>query len=292
MGWQERELHPEKSPRHFYGSEIRRLRKANGNMSLGRLAQILNFSKGHLSRIENGESKPPEGLSERLDAAFNTDGSFQRYYVLAKKEPFPDKYSTYLKLASTAIGHESYTLTVPGLLQSQAFASAVLHAGEPFATPGEIEDWLTTRMARQTRVYQEPPACRYWFILDEWALRRPVGGAAVMAEQLSLILAACQLRHVTIQVLPLGSGAHSELGGSSLILLTTADHAVIAYEEGSRSGRLFDDTQDVAHRQGLYDLLRAQSLSPQDSETVIRSAWEGFTDALRGTACPVAEEQL
>lgn len=289
MAWKERELHPERSPRHFYGAEIRRLRKLNGDMSLIRLAEILKFSKGHLSRIEGGESKPPPGLSEKLDAAFGTDGSFKRYEVLAAKEPFPDKYSTYLKLASQAIVHESYTLTVPGLLQSRAFASAILHAGEPHATPEEIDDWLTTRMARQERLYEDPPQCRYWFILDESALRRPVGGPEVMAEQLSLLLAACQLRHVGVQILPLESGVHSEMGGSSLILLTTPDHDVIAYEEGSRSGHLFDDMQDVVHRRALYDLLRAQALHPMVSEAMIRSAWEGCTDALRGTS-PVAKE--
>ncbi|MFF2618111.1 Scr1 family TA system antitoxin-like transcriptional regulator [Kitasatospora sp. NPDC058046] len=290
MGWKERELQPDKSPRHFYGSEIRRLRKLHDNMSLGRLAKILNFSLGHLSRIEGGDSKPPEGLSEKLDTAFNTDGSFQRYYALAKREPFPDKYSTYLKLANTAIGHASYTLTVPGLLQSEAFASAVLNAGEPLATPEELEDWLTTRMARQTRLHQDPPPCRYWFIVDEWALRRPVGGAAVMVEQLSLLLAACQLRHVTVQVLPFSAGVHSEMGGTSLILLTLPDQEVIAYEEGSRSGHLIEDAHAVAQRRDLYDLLRAQSLSPHDTEAVIRSALEGFANALRGTARPLADE--
>ncbi|WP_316528251.1 helix-turn-helix domain-containing protein [Kitasatospora brasiliensis] len=290
VGFKERELHPDRSPRHFYGAEIRRHRKLNGDMSLSRLAKILGFSLGHLSRIEGGESKPPEGLSEALDVAFNTDGSFQRYYALARKEPFPDKYATFLKLADKAVGHASYTMTVPGLLQTEAFASAVLHAGEPFATPEEIDDWLTTRMGRQTRVWRKPPPCRYWFIVDEWALRRPVGDAGVMVDQLSQLLAAAQLQHVTIQILSLGAGAHSELGGSSLILLTMSDQEVIAYEEGSRSGRLFDDTQDVLHRQGLYDLLRAQARSPKESETMIRSALEGFTNGTPRQTRPVADE--
>ena len=290
MAWRERELDPKRSPRHFYGAEIRRLRKAHGDMSLSRLAQILNFSTGHLSRIEGGESRPPLGLSEKLDVAFNTDGSFQRYYPLAAREPFPEKYSAYLKLVDTAVRHESYTLTVPGLLQSEAFAIALLSASEPFATPEEREEWLTGRMARQTRLHQEPPPCRYWFILDEWAIRRPIGGPEVMAEQLSLLLAANRLRHITIQVLPLSAGAHSEMGGTSLMLLTLPDRKMVAYEEGSRSGRLFDDAQDVEHRLELYNLLRGQALSPQDTDALFSSAREGFSNALRGTVRPVAEE--
>ncbi|GAA1392082.1 hypothetical protein GCM10009639_22920 [Kitasatospora putterlickiae] len=107
MGWAERELHPGRSARDLYGSEIRRLRKLHGNMSLSRLAVILNVSKGHLSRIEGGDSKVPEGLSETLDLAFNTDGSFLRLYPLASKEDFPDKYKRFMELAERAIRHEA-----------------------------------------------------------------------------------------------------------------------------------------------------------------------------------------
>ncbi|MFD7584173.1 helix-turn-helix transcriptional regulator [Kitasatospora sp. NPDC059811] len=279
MGAQERQLHPDRSPRHFYGSEIRRFRKLHDNMSLARLSKIINFSVSHLSRIEGGESKPPEGLSELLDAAFGTDGHFQRLYMLAKKEPFPDKYGTLLKLAATARAQATYTLSFPGLLQTKAVVLAMLQAGEPFADPVEINDWLTTRLERQERVYRQPAECRYWFIVDEYALVRPIGSPAVMVEQLSKVLEASELRHVTVQVLPLRAGAHSELGGSSLTLLTLDDGSEVAYEEGSRSGKLFEDSQDVQHRQGLYDLLRAQALSPTDSQAKIRSALEGITDA-------------
>ncbi|MFJ4793994.1 helix-turn-helix domain-containing protein [Kitasatospora purpeofusca] len=284
MGAQERQLHPDKSPRHFYGSEIRRLRKANGNMSLARLAKIINYSVSHLSRIEGGESKPPEGLSELLDSAFGTDGHFLRYYALAKREPFPDKYSTFLKLAATAREHSSYTLSVPGLLQTKAVILAILQAGEPFADPTEINDWLTTRLRRQERLYRQPSECRYWFILDEYALVRPIGSPAVMVEQLSRIEEASRLPWVTIQVLPLAEGVHSEMGGSALTMLKTEDGSEVAYEEGSRSGTLFEDSQDVQHRQGLYDLLRAQALSPGDSGAKIRTSVEGFKDAARRQA--------
>ncbi|MFE4977920.1 helix-turn-helix domain-containing protein [Kitasatospora sp. NPDC056651] len=290
MGWAERELHPERSARDLYGAEIRRLRKLH-DMSLGRLAVILNVSKGHLSRIEGGDSKVPEGLSEALDLVFNTDGSFLRLYPLASKEDFPDKYKRFMELAEQAICHEAYETTIPGLLQTEEVARAVLQAGEPFAAEGEIDDWLTKRLRRQKRPNRQPSPCRYWFIVDEGAIRRPIGGLEIMAEQLNRLPQVCRLPHVTIQVLPFSAGQHSEMGGS-LTLLTLPDRSVVAYEEGSRSGTLFTETEEVAHRQALYDLLRAQALSPRASEATISAALEGLTDAILRQARPVAEEQL
>ncbi|MFK0193994.1 helix-turn-helix domain-containing protein [Kitasatospora sp. NPDC090308] len=281
MAWQERDLQPDLSPRHFYGAEIRRLRKLHDNMSLEALGNILMFSKAHLSRIESGASKPPVGLSEKLDMAFGTDGLFCRLYEMAKREPFPDKYSAFHKLNERAVEHASYSLSIPGLLQTEQVIRAIMHAGGSTPSDAEIESWLAARLGRQERLRAEPATCEYWFILDEYALRRPIAGPEVMVEQLSVLLAAGRRRNVTIQVLPFSAGVHSRVGGSSLIMLTAPDGSMVAYEEGDRWGRLHDDAETVVSRRKDYDLLRAQSLSPRDSEAAISSALEGFENALR-----------
>ncbi|MFE4599986.1 Scr1 family TA system antitoxin-like transcriptional regulator [Kitasatospora indigofera] len=288
MVFKGRDLHPERSARDLYGAEIRRHRLRADGMSLARLADVLNFSKAHLSRIETAESAPPEGLSERLDAAFGTDGLFAKLYPLARREEFPDRYRRQMELAGVAALHESYTVTIHGLLQTPAFAEAMLRAGDPFATTDEIADRLAARLRRQQRLHGPNPP-RYWFITDEVALHRPVGGPAVMREQLGTLLAAGELLHVTLQVLPYAAGEHSEMGGS-LTLLTLPNRSEIAYEEGSRSGSLIDDPKAVAKRRALYDLLRAQALSPKESMAMISSALEGFSNELRRTSRPVAEE--
>ncbi|MFJ4680828.1 helix-turn-helix domain-containing protein [Kitasatospora sp. NPDC088783] len=282
MAWQERDLQPDLSPRHFYGAEIRRLRKLHDNMSLEALGNILMFSKAHLSRIESGASKPPVGLSEKLDMAFGTDGLFCRLYEMAKREPFPDKYSAFHRLNDRAVEHASYSLSIPGLLQIEPVIRAIMYASASRASDAEIESWLTARLEQQKRLRAEPAVCEYWFILDESALRRPIAGPETMVEQLSVLLAAGRRRNVTIQVLPFSAGAYSRMSGSSLIMLTSPDRSVAVYEEGDRWGRLHDDAVTVVSRRKDYDLLRAQSLSPRDSETVISSALEGFAeDALR-----------
>ncbi|QKW20215.1 helix-turn-helix transcriptional regulator [Kitasatospora sp. NA04385] len=280
MGWQERDLQPNLSPRHFYGAEIR-LHRANNDMSLESLGNIIKFSKAHLSRIESGASKPPEGLSEKLDMVFGTNGLFCRLYELAKREPFPDKYSTFHKLNSRAVEHASYSLSFPGLLQTERVIRAIMHGSGSRASDEEIESWLTARLGQQERLRTEPAVCEYWFIIDEAALQRPIAGPEVMVEQLSALLAAGRRRNVTVQVLPFSAGVHSRMSGSSLIMLTSPDGSMAAYEEGDRWGRLHDDTETVVSRRKDYDLLRAQSLSPRSTEAKISSALEGFAEDAR-----------
>ncbi|MFF3599313.1 helix-turn-helix domain-containing protein [Kitasatospora indigofera] len=272
MVFKGRDLHPERSARDLYGAEIRRHRLRADGMSLARLADVLNFSKAHLSRIETAESAPPRGLSEKLDAVFGTEGLFIGLYPLARAQEFPDKYRRFMELAAQALIHESCTITVPGLLQTPDFARASLRSGDPHATEQEIEDKLTARLNRQRRVHGDAPA-RYWFILDEAALRRPVGGPSTTVTQLAALLDAGRPSHVTIQVLPFSAGEHGEMGGS-LTLLTLPTRATVAYLEGSRSGVLEDDPEKVAKLRESYDLLRAQALSPRESAVMIRAAME------------------
>ncbi|GAA2113807.1 helix-turn-helix transcriptional regulator [Kitasatospora saccharophila] len=281
MGWQPRDLQPGLSPRHFYGAEIRRCRDLNGSMSLESLGNILKFSKGHLSRIESGASKPPEGLSEKLDVIFGTDGLFCRLYELAKREPFPDKYSTFHKLNDRAVEHASYTLSFPGMLQTERVIRAIMDGGSSRASEAEIQSWMTARLGRQKRLYAEPAVCEYWFIIDECALWRPIASPEVMVEQLSVVLAASRLRNVTVQILPFSAGVHSRMSGSTLIMLTSPDGSMAAYEEGNRWGQLHDDALTVMSLNKDYNLLRAQSLSPRDTEAKFRSALEGFAEDAR-----------
>ncbi|MDH6122086.1 helix-turn-helix transcriptional regulator [Kitasatospora sp. GAS204B] len=283
MAFQPRPLFPERSARDLYGADLRRYREAAG-MSLSQLGEVLKFSKAHLSRIETAESLPPEGLSEKLDAAFGTDGHFTRLYPLAILEQFPDRYKRYMELAAQAVVRESFTEIVPGLLQTPDYAEAIMRSGDPFATDEEIEQKVAARLKQQERLRSANPP-RYWFILDEVALRRPVGGPIAMRDQMQRLLDAARPPHLTIQVLPFSAGAHSEMGGS-LVLLTLPGGHVVAYEEGSRTGSLIEKSEDVAKRRAYYDHLRALALSPEDSLATIGATLRGFDHAAR----PVAEE--
>ncbi|MFF3764484.1 Scr1 family TA system antitoxin-like transcriptional regulator [Streptomyces sp. NPDC001922] len=271
-----RELTPDRSARDLFGAELRRHRERAG-MSLRRLSEVLNYSKSHLARIETAESLPYDDLPAKLDVCFGTDGLFARLHAVAKKEPFPGKYRRVIEIERQATTIEQYlSATAPGLLQTADYAARLMRAVQQHAPDAEIEAQVTARLARQARLWgSRPPRC--WFILDESVLRRGFGGPEVMRHQLQVLVECAEQRHLTIQVLPFSAGEHPEVLGGSLTLYTLPDRLTLAYEEGSRSGAFFENREEVAERRASYDLLRALSLSPRDSEAMIRAAMEDWT---------------
>ncbi|WP_328384828.1 helix-turn-helix domain-containing protein [Streptomyces sp. NBC_00400] len=276
MTFEARELSPDRSVRDLFGAELRRYRERAG-MSLRRLADVVNYSKSQLARIEAAESLPYDDLPAKLDACFGTGELFARLHALAKREPFPDKYCRVIgEIESKATTIKEYaSATIPGLLQTRALAEESLRLGNPYASDAEIETLVQARIDRQALLDKpKPPRC--WFILDEAVLRRPVGEAGVMRRQMSALVEAGARAHLTIQVLPFAAGGHAEAGGS-LMLYTLPHQPLRAYEEGSHSGTIIEDQNDVTIRRENYDLLRAMALSPRDSAAMIRVAMEDWT---------------
>lgn len=275
MKFQPNELQPDRSARDFFGAEIRRYREKAG-MSMLQLAEIINYSKSFVARIETAEQLPYEDVPKKLDEHFDTDGHFMRLYALATKEPFPSKYRRVMEIEQKATVIEQYMCAfVPGLLQTRETAERRLRCGHPHAPDTEIEAMVKGRIDRQARLNNpKPPRC--WFILDEAVLRRPVGGDKVMAHQLRTMIERAAAPHITLQVLPFVAGEHPEAGGS-LTLYTVPTQPLLAYWEGSQSGTIIGDPEDVAKRRESYDLLRAMALSPRDSEAMIREAMEDWS---------------
>ncbi len=275
MKFQPHDLSPERSARDLFGARLRHHRE-KADLSLRRLAEVLNYSKSHLARIERAESLPYDDLPSKLDTCFGTEGLFVSLYELARKEPFPGKYRRVTELAGRATVIRQYTsATVPGMLQIPEFAERSLRCGLPHAPEQEIEDLVRARIDRQGRLgATKPPRC--WFVLDEAVLRRPVGSRDLMHRQMLSLIERGTAPHITLQILPFSAGEHAEMGGS-LTLYTVPDEPIVAYLEGSRSGRIVDDGYRVAEMEESYDLLRAMALSPRESEALIRAAMEDCT---------------
>ncbi|KRV47146.1 DNA-binding protein [Wenjunlia vitaminophila] len=272
MARRTRTLTPDRSVRHLFGAEARRLRE-QANMSLEQLADVVNFSKSHLARIELAEYMPPPDLPARLDAAFDTDGLFGRLYSIARREVHPDKYRRRMELEARARIIEEYAgHIVPGIVQTEAYARALFLASNPKATADAIEERVAARMSRQ-EVLRSSPAPDVSIILDEAVIRRPVGGPDVMRAQLSLLIDMVDTPTSVVQVLPFAHGEHGLLGGT-LTLMTLDDDTRVAYEESIDTGQLLEDPESVSTRHRAYDLLRAYALSPLQTVAFIRSAME------------------
>jgi hypothetical protein len=131
----------------------------------------------------------------------------------------PTRYDGYLALEADATHLASYQpMLVPGLLQTEDYARAVISQMKKDLSPSQVESLVRVRMERQrSRLGGEAPA-RLWAILDEAVLRRMVGSVEVMREQMRKLLEASEHPNVIVQLLPFSLGAHPGLYGPFVIL--------------------------------------------------------------------------
>ncbi|MBO0651854.1 helix-turn-helix transcriptional regulator [Streptomyces triculaminicus] len=267
-----RELTPEKSARHLFGAEIRRRREQAG-MTLDGLSEVVRYSRSHLSRIEIADYVPPPDLAAKLDAAFGTDGLFERIYALARHEVHPDQYRRRMEMEAQArVIHEYAGQFVPGLVQTEAYARTLFRVGDPRRTEDKVAEMLAARLNRQALLKTER-APDFACVLDEAVLRRPVGGPSIWREQLAALIAIVDTPTTTVQVLPFEHGEHALMGGSLALFIAEDGHA-IAYEESNSTGQLLEDPEVVSRRRRAYDRLRSYALSPNDSAAFIRHVME------------------
>lgn len=267
-------LTPDRSVRHLFGSEMRRLR-LEADMSLAALADVVRYGKSSLARFETAEAMIPPDLPSKLDAAFGTDGLFAKLYRLARKEIHPDQFRRRMELETRAQLIEEYAgQLVPGIVQTEGYARALFEVANPQASANDIDELLTARMGRQTVLHGDPPT-ELSLILDEAVIRRQFGSAEVMRGQLQHLAGLTMTPTTTVQVLPFDHGGHALVGGT-LTLLTQDDGTQVAYEESISTGTLIEEWDGVVHRRRGYDLLRSCALSPRQSEALIRTAMEGL----------------
>jgi len=136
---------------------------------------------------------------------------------------------------------------VPGLLQTKDYARAVIApVDNPITTSAEeIERRVRLRMDRQ-QLLARPGASQMWAVVDEAALRRPIGGTDVMRAQLEALIDATKLPNITLQVLPFRVGGHPAAGGTFTILrFREQDVPDVVYLEQLTSALYLDKREDV-----------------------------------------------
>lgn len=160
---------------------------------------------------------------------------------------------------------------LPGFLQTDEYARALLEWGGQLSA-SEIDSRLALRVAQRkimTRSDPPPPAC--WCILGEAALRSCVGGPVVMAAQLEHLLERmAALRHLVIQVLPLGSGVHGSMGVTRTLLMFDPPAGDILHVDTEVRSVYFDGPTEVVQAAYMVNLLKAKALDRDESRAVIR----------------------
>jgi Domain of unknown function (DUF5753) len=162
----------------------------------------------------------------------------------------PQWFRAYVDLEQAATVIRAYEgQFIPGLLQTRDYMRAVMGRGLDEA-PEDIERRVELRVARQA-LFDRPDPPRLWAVVDEAALRRPVGGPEVMCTQLERLIDATRLPNVTLQILPFDAGAHPAMVGAfSILRFADSELPDVVYLEHLSGAVYLDKHDDV--RQYLH----------------------------------------
>ncbi|MEU9857331.1 helix-turn-helix transcriptional regulator [Streptomyces sp. NPDC047974] len=266
--------------RRRLGQELRKLREGKG-MTAEQVAERLLVSQSKISRLENGRRSISQRDVRDLCGVYEVDDEamVNSLMQMAKDSrqqgwwhAFGDiPYSVYIGLETDAQSLRVYEpQIIPGLLQTRAYATAVISGALPESTPADIEKRATVRTRRQDRVRDEERPLRLWAVIDEAALRRVVGNRQVMAEQLEHLVEQSHLPHVTVQVLPFDTGAHPGISGQySILEFPDASDSSVVYIEGVTSDLYLEKGPDVAKYSYMYEHLRAQALGVEQTRDFV-----------------------
>jgi hypothetical protein len=160
-------------------------------------------------------------------------------------------------------------LVVPGLLQTEAYARAMIRAGRPGDSDAEVEQMVIARISRQA-IWdrKDPPPPMLFAVLGEAILRQRVGDAQIMRDQLGQLAEMAGNPRVTVQVLPFGAAAHPGMLGPFLVASFDSDRDS-AYLDNALDGQVTERRNQVARITLLYDSLRSVALSPGESTDLI-----------------------
>ncbi|MEU2869592.1 helix-turn-helix transcriptional regulator [Streptomyces olivoreticuli] len=254
---------PNASMLAFFGSEALRMRTKAG-WSQEKTAKEALSTQAMISYVENAKRVPSKELAASLDAAFRTDGHFGRLHPLVMRYAYPKWFVRYVELEQAAKTIRSFQVhIVPGLLQTEDYVRAMFEA----VRPDNLDGLVAARMSRQALLQGD---IRCWFVIDEHAFLRFIGGRDVMRAQLARLLTAGQRPRTVIQVIPRTVPAHAAMAGP-YTLLSFDEGTDVLHVDGFSQGRTTAEASEVAGAAHVYDLLRAVALSPKDSADLIRS---------------------
>ena len=244
--------------RLLVGAQLRRLRTERG-ISREQAGEAIRASEWKIHRLENGQvSFKDRDITDLLRYYGVTDpAQVDGLVALAREanepgwwQPYndllPQWFRAYVDLESAAALIRTYEgQLVPGLLQTEDYTRAVLQGAHLDEPEEEVERRVALRMARQA-LLTRADGPRLWAVVDEAALRRPVGGREVMRAQLERLVEATKLPNVTLQVLPFGAGAHPAMVGAfSVLRFGDEDLPDVVYVEHLTNALYLDKRDDV-----------------------------------------------
>lgn len=269
-------------PRLVLGARLRRLREER-DVSRAAAGQVIRASRSKISRMEAGRHRfKPRDVADLLTLYGVTDDA-ERATLMALvdqantpawwqyyNDVVPAWMQTYLGAEQAASLIRCFEVQrVPALLQTPDYARASIRLAHPDASAREIDRRVTLRTTRR-RILDRPSPTRLWAVIDEAALRRPVGGTRVMRDQLRHLIECCRLPQVSVQVLPFDAGAHAgEAGPVTILRLPGGELPDVVYLEQLTTALYPDRPAEIECYWDVMNRLVVEAESPDETPTIL-----------------------
>ncbi|GGO43309.1 transcriptional regulator [Streptomyces daqingensis] len=269
-------------PRLVLGERLRKLREAQ-YISRREAGEAIRVSGENIAQLEGGH----RGFTERDVADLLTiygvadEAERATLQVLAEQsnqpgwwntysDVVPDWFRTYLGLEQAADVIRTYEVQfIPGLLQTPQYARAVIALGHPGAPAAQISRRVELRMQRQRVLHSRQPP-HLWAVIDEAALRRPVGGRETMRGQIQHLVAMCDLPHVTVHLMPFEAGGHAAAGGPvTLIRMPERELPDLIYLEQLIGASYPAEREEVDHYRHVVDRLVTDAAPARQTRSLL-----------------------
>lgn len=250
----------------YFGSELRRAREAAG-LSREEFGKLVSYAPSTIGAFETGDRFPPPGLATGADELLKTGGQFGRMLdKLLTRFSYPESFRPWVDYEEQATALRTYEVSlVPGLLQIEEYARALL------ASHGDnTESKLAARLQRQ-EILTRPRPPKLVALIDETALRQPIGGPGVMRRQLTALAAEAPW---IIQVVPLTAQTYIRFDGAFTI--ATVDGRDVVYLPAQLQDYTVDSPELVAEARWRWDAIRAEALPRRQSRELILELAHGY----------------
>ncbi|WP_314615565.1 helix-turn-helix domain-containing protein [Streptomyces stackebrandtii] len=249
------------------GRQLRLRREAVG-MRAADFGIAVGYGEDLVYKIEGGKRIPRPEYLDKADEVLDAGGLIAAMKDDVAKVRYPKKVRDLAKLEARAVELQLYDpLNIHGLLQTPEYARGLLLMRRPAYTQDDVERMVAGRVARQT-VFGKDPASEISFVLEEWTLRRPLGGRALLRDQLEHLLEVAQLRNVELQIMPMNREEHAGLAGG-IEVLKFDDGSAVGRSPAVANGRPVTERKQLHILELRYGIIRAQALTPRESKALI-----------------------
>ncbi|MEU3754123.1 helix-turn-helix transcriptional regulator [Streptomyces olivoreticuli] len=254
----------------YCGNQMK-LWRTEAGVSREELAAEAGYGSETIKSMEQGRRRPTLRVLEIADDMCGAQGKLKAAYAYLQPEKFVSYARDYMLCETDAITLNSFQpLLIPGLLQTEETMRTLFNTHWPPLSDEVVEERVEARIARQSLLQEQTKA--FTFAIGEAALRNTLGCRETHKRQMLHLLKVGEQRNVAIQVLPI-EGSHPGLDGP-FVLLETAEHNRLAYEEGQISSSLLADPEKISALIQRHAMIARCALTPEESAQFIRKLAE------------------